>query len=83
MEFMRMKMEHRRRFFQIGLGSVGLLRLVVFCWSGLRTKRGRYAGEMGGGEGSWVDLKAGFLIGQWKGFLRETRVAPFSFCTSR
>ena len=25
-----MKMEHRRRFFQIGLGSVGLLRLATF-----------------------------------------------------
>jgi hypothetical protein len=42
--------KHGQRFFRVGLGSVGLLRLVVFCWSGLTTKRGRYAGEMGGGE---------------------------------
>jgi len=30
MGFMRMKMKHRRRFFQIGLGSVGLLKLATF-----------------------------------------------------
>jgi len=76
-------MEYRRRFFQIGPGSVGLLRLALFCWSSLRMKRDYYAGQIGGGEGSWVDLKAGFLIGQWKGVLRETWVAPFFFCTSR
>jgi hypothetical protein len=28
-------MEHRRRFFQIGPGSLGLLRLALFCWSSL------------------------------------------------
>ena len=43
-------MEYRRRFFQIGLGSVGLLRLALSCWPGLTTKGGRYAGEMGEGE---------------------------------
>jgi len=49
---MRMKMEHGQRFFQIGLGPVGLLRLATFLlarpYDEARSVRG---GNGSGGEG--------------------------------
>jgi hypothetical protein len=50
MGFMRIKMEHRRRFFRVRLGSIGLLRLATFLLARPYDEAGRYAGEMGGGE---------------------------------
>ena len=52
MGFMRMKMEHRRRFFQIGLGSVGLLRLVVFAGPALGRSEVGTRGKWEGGRES-------------------------------
>jgi hypothetical protein len=64
MGFMRMKMEHRRRFFQIGLGSAGLLRLATFLLARPLERsevgtRGKWEGE----RESWVGLRVGFLMG--------------------